>query len=94
MRNLAQHRRETAGRTDFSFGWALVMVLELEDFVFYSQLLALQISDRLGVRRGSTDFVVDLVLQMRVLGAKCLDSILLRHRHLQSKWTEIEESYA
>jgi hypothetical protein len=60
-----------------------VVVFELEDLVFYSQLLALEIGDRRGVRQRTADFLIDLILDVRVPGTERFDTIL-KHERLQS----------
>jgi hypothetical protein len=60
-----------------------VVVFELEDLVFYSQLLALEIGDRRGIRQRTADFLVDLILDVRVPGTERFDTIL-KHERLQS----------
>jgi hypothetical protein len=60
-----------------------VLVLELEYLVFYAQLLALEVGDRRGIRERTADFLVDLILDMRVPGTERFDTIL-KHERLQS----------
>jgi hypothetical protein len=59
-----------------------VVVFELEDLVFYAQLLALEISNRRGIWQRTTDFLVDLILDVRVPGTERFDTIL-KHERLQ-----------
>jgi hypothetical protein len=61
----------------------LVLMLELENLVFYSQLLALEVGDRRGIRQRTAGFLVDLILDMRVPGTERFDTIL-KHERLQS----------
>src|SRR6185437_3513372 len=53
--------------------WFLVLLLEADDFVFYSQLLTLEIGDRRGVRQGAADLFDDLAFDMGVPGTKRFD---------------------
>jgi hypothetical protein len=61
----------------------VLMMLEFEYLVFYSQLLALEIGDRRGIRQRTTDFLVDLIFDMCVPGTERFDTIL-KHERLQS----------
>jgi hypothetical protein len=54
-------------------------VLEVEDFVFYSELLALQVSEGFDIGHWSADFLIDGLLQGAVTGPEGLDTILQRH---------------
>jgi len=54
-------------------------MLEIVDLVFYSQLLALEVADRLGVRQWAADFLVKLTFEVSVPGAERFDTILQRH---------------
>jgi hypothetical protein len=54
-------------------------VLELDDFVFYSELLALQISNMVDIWQGTAEFAIDFLLQGTVTSPEGLDTILQRH---------------
>jgi hypothetical protein len=54
-------------------------VFEVEDFVFYSELLALQVSEGFDIGHRSADLLIDGLLQGAVTGPKGLDTILQRH---------------
>jgi hypothetical protein len=51
-------------------------MFELEDFVFYSQLLTFEIGEHRGVRQGAADFPNDLALNVGVPGTKRFNTIL------------------
>ena len=53
-------------------------VFEVVDFVFYSELLALQVSEGFDVGHRSADFLIDGLLQAAVTGPEGLDTILQR----------------
>jgi hypothetical protein len=53
-------------------------VLEVEDFVFYSELLALQVSEGFNIGHRSADLLIDGLLQAAVTGPEGLDTILQR----------------
>jgi len=57
----------------------LSSVFELDDLVFYSQLLALQVVDDVVIGEGAVDFLIDGILQAAMTGAEGLDTILQRH---------------
>jgi hypothetical protein len=54
-------------------------MLELGDFVFYSELLALQISHMVGIWQGTVEFAIDFLLQATMAGPEGFDTILQRH---------------
>jgi hypothetical protein len=54
-------------------------VFEVEDFVFYSELLALQVGEGFNIGHRSTDLLIDGLLQGAVTGPEGLDTILQRH---------------
>jgi hypothetical protein len=54
-------------------------VFELDDLVFYSELLALEVAEDFVVGQGSMDFLIDGLLQAAVTGPEGLDTILQRH---------------
>ena len=54
-------------------------MLELGDFVFYSELLALQISNMVGIWQGTAELSIDFLLQATVTSPEGLDTILQRH---------------
>lgn len=54
-------------------------MLELNYFVFYSQLLPLQIGDDVEVGEWSVDFLIESVFQPTMLGTKLFDTVLRRH---------------
>ena len=54
----------------------MARVLELSDFVFYSQLLPLQIGNDVKVREWSMDFLIESVFQPTMLGTKLFDTVL------------------
>jgi hypothetical protein len=56
-----------------------VLPFELEDLVFDSELLALEVGQGFGVGQGSADFLVQFRFEMRVAGAKRFETILKRH---------------
>ena len=43
-------------------------MFELGDFVFYSELLALQIGDVIDIRQGTAEFAIDFFIQAAVTG--------------------------
>jgi hypothetical protein len=51
----------------------------VEDFVFYSELLALQVSEGFDIGHRSADLLIDGLLQGAVTGPEGLDTILQRH---------------
>jgi hypothetical protein len=53
--------------------------LELEDFVLDAELLALQIGDRIPVRKGTAILFIDGAFQFCVLCLERLDAIPQRH---------------
>src|SRR5262245_9007073 len=53
--------------------------LELEDFVLDAELLALQIGDRIPVRKGTAILLIDGAFQVCVFCFERLDAILQRH---------------
>jgi hypothetical protein len=57
----------------------MVRMFELDDFVFYSELLAFQIGDCVKVWRGPTDFLTQDLLQVAMLGPELFDTLLRRH---------------
>jgi hypothetical protein len=57
----------------------LSSLLELDDFVFYAQLLSLEIVQDVVVGQGAVDFLIDGLLQAAVTGPEGLDTILQRH---------------
>jgi len=54
-------------------------VFEVEDFVFYSELLTLQVSEGFNIGHRSADLLIDGLLQGAVTGPEGLDTILQRH---------------
>jgi len=54
-------------------------VLELDDFVFDAEFLALQVVEEIFVGQGAVDFLIDGVLQAAMTGPEGLDTILQRH---------------
>ena len=54
-------------------------MLELGYFVFYSQLLPLQIGHDVDVGEWSVDFLIESVFQAAMLGTKLFDTVLRRH---------------
>jgi hypothetical protein len=54
-------------------------VLELEDFVLYSEFLALQVGEGFNIGHRSADFLIDGLLQAAVTGPEGLYAILQRH---------------
>ena len=58
---------------------ASVMVFEVYDFVLYSELLPLEISDGVDIGERTADFLIDGLLQAAMTGPKRLDTILQRH---------------
>ena len=53
-------------------------MFELDDLVFYSELLALQVVDDIVIGQGAVDFLIDGVLQTAMTGPEGLDTILQR----------------
>jgi hypothetical protein len=53
-------------------------VFELDDFVFDSEFLALQVVEDLFIGQGAVDFLIDGILQTAVTGPEGLDTILQR----------------
>src|SRR5690349_15423991 len=53
--------------------------LQLDDFVFKAEFLALQIGDRILVREGAMDLLLDGAFERSVLLSERLDAILHRH---------------
>jgi hypothetical protein len=54
-------------------------MLKLNYFVFYSQLLPLQIGHDVEVGEWSVDFLIESVFQAAMLGTKLFDTVLRRH---------------
>jgi hypothetical protein len=54
-------------------------VFELDDLVFYSEFLALQVVEDLFIGQGAVDFLIDGILQAAMTGPEGLDTILQRH---------------
>jgi hypothetical protein len=54
-------------------------VFELDDLVFYSEFLALQVVEYVFVRERAMEFLIDGILQSAVTGSEGLDTILQRH---------------
>jgi hypothetical protein len=54
-------------------------VFELDDFVFDTEFLALQVVEEIFVGERAVDFLIDGVLQGAVTGPEGLDTILQRH---------------
>jgi len=54
-------------------------VLELEYFVFNSELLSLQFGDGIVIGEGAGDFLIDGFLQAAVTSPEGLNAILQRH---------------
>jgi len=54
-------------------------VLELDDFVFDSEFLALQVVEDIFVGERAVNFLIDGVLQAAMTGPEGLDTILQRH---------------
>jgi len=54
-------------------------MLEAEYFVFYTELLALQIGEDFDIWHRPADFLIDGLLQGAVTGPEGFDSILQRH---------------
>ena len=54
-------------------------MLEAEYFVFYTELLALQIGEDFNIGHRTADFLIDGLLQGAVTGPEGFDSILQRH---------------
>jgi hypothetical protein len=59
--------------------------LELEDFILDTELLALQICDRVLVREGTAILLIDGAFQFGVLCSERLDVILQRHARSSSQ---------
>ena len=53
-------------------------MFELDDFVFDSEFLALQVVEDLFIGQGAVDFLIDGILQTAVTGPEGLDTILQR----------------
>jgi hypothetical protein len=66
----------------------LIVFFELENLVFYSEFLALEIADHFWVRQRPADFSVEFRFKICMPRAKCIKTILKRHWRLQSSWTE------
>jgi hypothetical protein len=54
-------------------------VFELDDFVFDTEFLALQVVENIFVGQGAMDFLIDGILQGAMTGPEGLDTILQRH---------------
>jgi hypothetical protein len=54
-------------------------MFELDDFIFYSELLALQISNMVGIWQGTAELAIDFLLEGPVTSPEGLDTILQRH---------------
>jgi hypothetical protein len=54
-------------------------MLELGDFVFYSQLLPLQIGHNVEIGEWSVDFLIESAFEAAMLGTKLFDTVLRRH---------------
>ena len=55
---------------------SLLQVLELDDFVFYSEFLSLQIGNCIHIGQGSVSFLIQGDLQVLVPVAQRLDTIV------------------
>jgi hypothetical protein len=53
----------------------LVVSFELDDFVFYSKLLPLEVGHRFGIRRRAVHFSVEFRFEMGVPGAERFETI-------------------
>jgi hypothetical protein len=54
-------------------------MLELGDFVFYSELLSLEASDGFVVGSGAGDFETEGLFEVAVLSTEFFDTVLRRH---------------
>lgn len=54
-------------------------VLELKDFVLYSQFLSLEVRQGFDIGKRAADFLIDGLLQAAMTGPEGLDTILQRH---------------
>ncbi len=54
-------------------------MLELSYFVFYSQLLPLQIGNDVEIGEWSVDFLIESAFEAAMLGTKLFDTVLRRH---------------
>jgi len=86
--------RNEAGANRSVTVWLVVLVFELENLVFYAQLLPLDIADRLDIRERSTGFSVEFFLEVSVPGAERFNTILQRHWRLHSAMDGTVECYA
>jgi hypothetical protein len=66
----------------------LVVFFELENLVFYSEFLTLEIADHFWVRQRPADFSVEFRFKVCMPRAKRIKTILKRHWRLQSSGTE------
>ena len=55
------------------------VMFELDELVFYSQLLPLEIGDETGIGRKAVGFLNERIFQAAVLGPKLFDTVLRRH---------------
>jgi hypothetical protein len=62
----------------------LVVSFELEDLVFYSEFLPLEIADHFWIRQRPADFPVQFRFEICMPGTERIETILKRHWRLQS----------